>query len=217
MSKFIGEFYDFLSFLEGKNIATKRPPERIDSALYFTIIDVYNHYRDHYVKTKKISQYLIPFKRTAAITLTTGVSALPADCEITREFYDASGKLIPIVEDAFWNHHRNRKVGAPSATNPIARIENSTDPTPIRQIQVYPTSVASGTLLYFKAPAKPKWAYDVVGTRYVYNEGASTDIDFSILLYPDLINRVLASIGVNLRENQVVQFTQAFKAEEQIK
>lgn len=217
MAKFISEFYDLVSFIEGKPIASKRPPEQVDSALYFVIVDVFNHYIDHYVKTKKISHYLTPFKKIAPITFASGASTLPPDYELHREFYGPTGNRVPLVEDAFWDYESNRKVGPRNSNNPIARIENSTDPTPIRQIQIFPTSVASGSLLYFRTPTKPKWAYTAVGSKYVYDDASSIDMDFRIQLYPDLINRVLSIIGVNLREGQLVQMMQAFKMEEQIK
>lgn len=223
---FIQEFYEFLFFLEGQNIASRRPPEQIDKALYFVSNDIYMKYFDHYAKTKKVSTFLDQFKRRKNIPISNGIGTLPGDYAIYREVYKmapiATGETagavkIDVVDDNFWNHRRNRKVGPASLSRPIARIDFTKESTPAKVIELYPTTVTSIELQYFKTLSKPKYAYTLSGTRYVFHEGNSVDIEFSPLVYPDLLNRVLQVVGVNLRENQLVQYTEMFKSQEQRK
>jgi hypothetical protein len=226
MAKSIQEFYSFLSFLEGKNIATKRAPEQVDSVVYFCTTELFGKYLDHYVKTKKVAKFMEEFKRSKDITLTSGKGDLPPDYAIYREIYkmtplaegeSASSIKVEIVEDAFWSYRRNRTVGPASLTRPIARIEFTKDEPPVKKLEVFPASVTSVELLYFKNPVKPKYAYTTVGTKYVYDDDNSVDLEFSMLAYPDLLYRVLSGVGVNLRENQLVQFMELYKSQEQRK
>lgn len=220
MAKFIKEFYDFMSFLEGKNIATKRPPERIDAAVYFVTVDVFNHYLDHYVKNRKISAFLENFKRRKDIPLTGGKGDLPADYAYPRVIFKADGKTrIDLIEDAFWTNRANRTIGGPSDNRPIARIDFTKDPTPVKKLEVLPTTLTTCELNYFKTPTKPKYAYTIPEgtTRYDYDDTNSVDMEVSIMLYPDMIHRVLSAIGVNLRESQLFQYMEVYKSQEQRK
>lgn len=218
MAKFIQEFYTFLSFVEGNHIASQRPPEKIDSALYFTVLDTYNKWIDHYGKTKKIDSFLTPFKRQREITLTAGSGTLPGDYAHHRVLYKEDGTTkIDLVLDDKWAYRVNRKIGPVSADRPIARVEFNTAVPPVQKLEVLPLSLTKCKLLYFKMPDRPKYAYTVVGNRYVYNDAESVDIEFSPLLYPDLLHRVLSVIGVNLREGQLVQAMELFKSQEQRK
>lgn len=218
MAKFIQEFYGFLSFIEGKDIASERPPEEIDQAVYLVIVDEFNKWLDHYVKTKKVSAILENFKRRKDISLTAGKGTLPPDYAIWRVLYKDDGKTrIDVVEDLYWNDRATRSLGKISETRPIARIDFSKDVAPVKQLEVLPSTLTVCELLYFKAPAHPKYAYTIEGTRYVYDDVNSVDIEFSLLNYPNLVISVSQLIGIHIRENQLFQYMQVLKSEEQRK
>lgn len=226
MAKFIEEFYGFLSFMEGNNIASRRPPEQVDKAMYFVTIEQYGKVLDHYVKTKKVARFMEEFKRAKDITLSSGLGDLPGDYGIHRELYKMTpletGEVartvrVEVIEDAFWNYRINRKVGSATTKRPIARIEYTKADVPVKKLEVIPSTITSVEMLYFKTPAKPKYAYTLEGTKYVYNEADSVDLEFSFLSYPDLLYRVLSVIGVNLREDQMVRMMELYKQQEQRK
>jgi len=122
MAKFIKDVHDLVNFLAGKSIATQQPPERIDAVLYEVVLDLFNTYYDHYVKTQKIDDYLLPFKRTAIITVIFHYGILPPDYQHARGLTTMGRRNIDIVPDKFWYGRFNSKVAPPSETNPIARI-----------------------------------------------------------------------------------------------
>lgn len=218
MAKFIQEFYSFLSFCEGKDITSKRPPEKIDEALYFVIVDEFDKWLDHYVKTKKISEILGNFKRRQDVALTSGVGTLPPDYILYRVLYKADGKTrIDVVEDLYWADRLNRSIGKVSESNPVARIDFSKGETPAKVLEVYPTTLTTCELNYFKKPTKPKYAYTIEGTKYVYNDLDSEDIEFSLMNYPNLLYKVGQMVSINIRENQFYQFMQAGINQEQRK
>jgi len=72
-------------------------------------------------------------------------------------------------------------------------------------------------LEYFKAPAKPLYAYTPVGSRYEYDDAASVDIEFSHLLFNDIKKRVLSGLGINLRDRDLTIYSEQSKANDQMK
>ncbi|MGC3945360.1 MAG: hypothetical protein QM762_12740 [Chryseolinea sp.] len=215
MAKFIKDIHDLVNFLAGKNIANQQPPERIDRVLYEVSIDLFNGYYDHYVKTQKISDYLLPFKRTKTLTVTNGVGDLPADYQHARALRTEGGKQIDLVEDKFWSGRLNSKV-APPAVSPIARIEVPESDATKRILQVVPHQ-AKVVLEYFKAPAKPVYVYTKEGTRYVYDDTTSVDIEWSPLLFNDIKKRVCSGLGINLRDRDLTLYSENLKNNDQLK
>lgn len=215
MAKFIKDIHDLVNFLAGKNIATKQPPEKVDMVLYEVVVDLFNGYYDNYVKTQKISDYLLPFKRTKTIAVTANFGALPADYQHTRAIRTLTGGKVDLVEDKFWDGRKNSKVAPPSATNVIAKIEVPEADVTLRIIEVWPSQDV--IMEYFKAPAKPKYAFTLSGSRYVYDDLNSVDVEFSLLLYNDIKKRVLSGMGINLRDRDLTIYSEQAKATEQMK
>lgn len=215
MAKFIEDIHNLVNFLAGKNIATKQPPEKIDLVLHEVLIDIFNGYYDNYVKTQKIHDYLLPFFRTKTITVVNNIGDLPADYQHKRALRTTAGVKIDLIADKFWDGRRRSKVAPPSATNPIARIDVPESDATKRIIEVWPSS--NVFLEYFKAPDKPKYAYDIVSTRYIYNEAASVDVEFSRLLYNDIKSKTLSGLGINLRDRDMTIYSEQAKAQVQMK
>jgi len=204
MAKFIKDIHDLVDFLAGKNLANKQPPEKIDQVLYEVVIDLFNENYKVYVKTQEISDFLLAFKRIKRVTATGNVATLPGDYQHMRAIRTVAGGKVDLVEDKFWDGRKNSRVAPPSQTNPIARIEVPEADPAGRMIEMYPGQDL--VLEYFKTPVKPVYAYDIQGTRYVYNDAASVDVDFGPLLFPEIKTRVLSQLGVNLRDRDLTQY-----------
>jgi hypothetical protein len=215
---FIQKIHTLFALLEGKNLATTRPPEEIDAALEMVLQDLFNKYLDHYVKTKKIETYLLPFKKIGEITLNnSGSGDLPGDYALYEQVWltDRTTKVTMIPND-FWHSRRNRKLGAPSATTPIAKLEVLGASVP--SITVYPVPADKKVSMdYFKKIATPRYGYTISGTRYVFDESTSVDVEFPQGLYPDIMNRLLQSFGITLREGQLFEMMERAKMTEQAK
>jgi hypothetical protein len=216
MALLIEKIHNVIADFQGKSVATKHPPERVDRVINLHVVEVYNKYLDHYVKTGKISDYLLAFKREKEINLTGGKGDLPADYAHYRHVYTMSGKKVDVVEDKFWNDRANRNLGGPSALRPICRLENIEEGN-ARKIIVLPSSSTKVKLEYFKYPTDAKYGYTKEATRYVFDEDTSIDLELPLGLYPDIINRILNSLGIVLREGQLIQVTEVLKSQEQIK
>jgi hypothetical protein len=204
-------------FLAGKVSATKFPPEEIDLVLNYVVIELYNQYYDHYVKTQKISDYMIPFKREKLITLDdNGLATLPGDYEHVRAVGTESGLPVEVLEDINWYQIINSAVGSPSGDNFICRIVNPEAVTIVTKIEVKP--ITDKILFsYFIGPVVASYAYTISGSRYVYDDANSVDIQFGRSLLPEIIKRVASGLGMNLRDQQLVQYFELQKSQDQIK
>lgn len=212
MEKFIDDLHSLFDFLNGKNIAGKYAPDKIDLTLWEVSIQLFNKYYDHYVQTGEVSRFLDPFKKAdEALNLNSGIGVLPIDFEHKRLILSDQDKIVELVEDIHWGYRLNRKIGPPSTERPICRIEEISGSL---KIEVKPTTVPSLKFYYFKAPVKPVWAFTTSGNRYVYDDGNSVDIEWSKLLFTEITNRVLNRFGINLREKELVQYMELAKRDE---
>jgi hypothetical protein len=64
-------------------------------------------------------------------------------------------------------------------------------------------------------PIRPVYAYTVSGDDYIYNDSGSTDIEFDPLWHDTIVNRVLANLGINSRDLQVLGYSDKEKATEE--
>lgn len=214
MAKFIQDIHDLFGLLAGKNIATQQPPERIDKVLHEVIIGIFNDHYDHYVKNQKISDFLLPFKRQKLMTLTAGKDNLPTDYGHLRSVTLENGTKVSVIEDKFWPYRATRKVSPPSATDPICRIENQEADPFTAKIEVLPANTAKVVFYYFKTPRKAVYAYTKVVNRYVYDDANSVDVEFGYLLFPQIALKVLSRFGINLREQQLINYAEQMKTQE---
>lgn len=215
--KLIKDVYDLVFFLAGKNVATKYAPERIDTVFYEVIIAEFNEFYDHYVKTQKISDFLLPYKRLKITNLTGGIATLPEDYAFTRIVTLPDGTQIDLIEDKFWAKRIKRRVGPVSATRPICRIDDTGEVMPTKVLKVLPNDTVQVYHEYFKTPARPVYAYNVDENRYVYDDATSTDVEFGPMMLPNLQLKLLGRLGFNLRTQDIVNFSEQMRQKENTK
>jgi len=117
---------------------------------------------------------------------------------------NAQGKKIDIeeVNKSEINKHINSNMIAPTFTYPIyEKIGES--------FRIYPqlTSGYSAELFFLRKPKNPNWTYINVNGNPVYNASASDLQNFELhpSNYVPLIMKILGYMGLNLREEQVIQ------------
>jgi signal-transduction protein with cAMP-binding, CBS, and nucleotidyltransferase domain len=216
MGKVIADLHELYGVLAGKNVASKPSPEKFDAVVYEIVISVFNQNIELYEKTQQISDYLKNFKKKKAVTITSGFGELPSDYAHPRYISTAQGKKVDIVGDKFWSGRVNSKLAAPTTDNPICKVEHNGEEGAQSKVGIIvsPTNTQSLMLYYFKKPTKPRWAYTITGDRYVYDEANTVDVDFDILLFPNLVMGILSRFGINLREQQVIQYAEQARAME---
>ena len=61
-------------------------------------------------------------------------------------------------------------------------------------------------MTYIQEPSAPNWAYNTLNNIEVYNSSSSTQITLPESTHKEVIHRILAYVGVTLREKDVVEF-----------
>jgi len=100
----------------------------------------------------------------------------------------------------------------PSSTFPIYEKEGNV-------IIVYPTTTTHLNVRYVRKPLDPKWTYTIVSGTELYNNSATDFQDFELhpSEYYNITIEMLSSFGVNLREIDIVQYSQGLKSEQDMK
>jgi|TARA_R110000796_G_scaffold16600_4_gene51704 hypothetical protein len=116
-------------------------------------------------------------------------------------------------------------ISKPTDQNPVALVAN--------QIEVFPnvnTSISSVILRYYKLPqglvpttqarsvSQPTFGYSTaVSGVEIYDPALSIDFELPEILFPDLVMEIGSLAGVNLRDSQVVQYSESQITQEAIK
>ena len=74
--------------------------------------------------------------------------------------------------------------------------------------QLYPQSVQTGFYNYLRRPATPIYGYTQVGRAITYNAATSVQLEWGDNYIDNIISRALAYMGLNMSENEIIQFSQ---------
>jgi len=108
---------------------------------------------------------------------------------------------IKPVDDSELNKLLSSSIVAPTLEFPIlAFFEDG--------IQYYPKTLSSAELTYLHRPTVPFWDSTLVDDRPVYSPGGSTDLEWSEQVFNEIAVRILAFVGVNLREAELTQYSE---------
>jgi hypothetical protein len=109
---------------------------------------------------------------------------------------------IERVEAYMVNNLANTMMMTSSATFPTYTQE-------INSIYVYPATIqADVKCTYIRYPYDPKWTYTTVAGDAVFNQSANDYQDFEVSMHmmPKLIVKILKYCGVDIREQEIVQY-----------
>lgn len=152
---------------------------------------------------EKISNNLRPFLKPVVLQVNaSGQGVRPTDFVQTssiRYNYGTKQVEVKFVRDNNLDEYLNSDLLAPSKAYPIYAIYDN-------YLQFYPKDLVRVNFTYLRMPATPVWGYTVVNGRPVYDPATSTDIDFPEDNLNEVVSRIVALFGINLRENQVQQY-----------
>jgi hypothetical protein len=165
-------------------------------------------------RVKQANEDLSYFSKLSTISLTTGVGDKPSDLArvISIITTDATAKNVEIVYDEEKIDYILRStLSAPSTSFPVALVSSD--------IQVFPTSIASVKMRYYKQPEglsvttgarvaqQPKFGYTVVAGKEVYSAANSVDFELPEHYFAELVVEIAKLIGVNLRDQDVYAYS----------
>jgi hypothetical protein len=116
-----------------------------------------------------------------------------------------SERIVEMIDESEYITRRNTTLKAISNLYPVFRIRDS-------YIYIHPKEIGYSDFTYLKYPSQ---AVVVVTTNEegeeVYDEGASTELEWNDLAKLDIIASMLSSIGLNLRANEIIQVAESIK------
>lgn len=154
-------------------------------------------------------QRIEDFSKTATLTFSTPNFVLPADLYLIKEngiVYNGVA-VIQEVEGTYATYLAG-SLGSASASFPIYTYVGN------GLIKVLPASIVTGvTCDYVRTLADPKWTYTEVGGVPLFNPSAVDYQDFELHVseFNNITIRILSYLGVNIRDEQVVQYAEILK------
>jgi len=164
-------------------------------------------------RVKQANEDLSYFSKKATISLTAGVGDKPSDLARIISIFttDATAKNLELIYDEEKLEYILRStLSAPTTTYPIALVADD--------INVFPTSIASVYMRYYKIPqglvpstgarttSSPRFGYTVVAGKEVYDVANSVDFELPEHYFAELVVEIAKLIGVNLRDTDVYAY-----------
>lgn len=211
----IKECVDFINFWIRKERGAFYTIEESVEVIDRGQIAYYNDIIPKYAVSQIIKDTLSPFKVKYNFTTTTtanGVITIPnsayldlLDVEI-KFTSDGRNVYYPIkmINEDERGDRLNSQIDPPLITAPVGEMIG------IRQIQLYPSvDLYTGTVSYMRRPIKPYYNYSIVGGRVIdYNPIGSIQLEWRDTDINAILLKALASIGINLSDQEVSQFAE---------
>lgn len=171
--------------------------------------------------TKRLEEDLSTFVKRSTISRVGGVFAKPSDLARVISATSSGTSLlgattkvnIPFEYDTLkLDYILSSDLSIPTVNAPIAAL--------LSDIEVYPTSINSIVLTYYKQPqglvpssgaktvAMPRFGYTVVAGKELYSATNSVDFELPEHYFADLVVEIAKLIGVNLRDTDVYAYAE---------
>jgi hypothetical protein len=234
----INDIHKFIKFLKNQGQNIYHTPEQIDDAINRASLDLFRQEEKRFEEKQQVTDTIRPFKKLYEPALdSSGVYALPSDyvrmtnlegvvsdsvlespyeddwqyCDI--DLNDDTAVVDPVdvdveidlVEDSAWVSRKRDKVAPYNEEYPIARLAGG-------NLEVLPKTVKP-KMYYLKYPTKAVWAYTISGDgrSFVFDEGSSTDLDWTEISHNEIIEKTMGYLGIALNDQMLVQYEQLQK------
>lgn len=216
----IYEICQFLNFYVQKQRGTyfsfDELCEALDRAQMALYSDLYASYGTSQRSQDALSPFLSEYPFTP-LTTVSGVIVLPSNSNYLNLLsiyitYTATGhgtqyKGIDIVNKDEKVARLQSQVKPNTTTSPFGEIIAP------RFFRVWPQAGYTGTVVYFRRPAKPYLAYTLISGRVPYYDAVnSVQLEWEETFIDDIMIKTLESLGVNMGDDKTLQFA-AMKSE----
>lgn len=209
------EAYDHLNFWINKYIGVYYTPEELDAITDRGQLSLFSDLQPKYATSQNAKDALAPFRRSWSFTpaqTISGVIPVPSDLNYLSLLaiyvnYDISGITryagVTMVNEDEIPDRLNSQIDPVTVTSPIGE---QLFPGFFR---IYPTSGYTGVITFFRRPAKPNFVYTTISGRViVYDDAASTQLEWPENFQNAVLLKALESAGINLTDQEVQQFAQ---------
>jgi len=108
---------------------------------------------------------------------------------------------VEILREVQLSERRGNYTKRPSTQNPCGVVRSD-------GIYIYPATIVTVDFYYFRWPAEPTFAYIVGDGFLTYDPVNSTEFEWPVDEHITLTRMILQYIGVNLREGDIMQYSQ---------
>jgi len=207
MAKLIKSIHDMVHYVADKRHAAIQRSAEIDLAVFETSVTLWNELIEQYERTKHIAAQLKPFVLNTTTAGHSGTSlTLDATVHLVLSARNASSNAdIELVKHHEWNERLSDVIDPISTTNIVAKQQStalilSHDPG------------AEISYDYIKKPTIPEYVVDGTGA---YDDAASTDVEWGVDMFSRLANGTLSKLGINLRSQEIVQYSEMLKSKKE--
>lgn len=216
MSKNINEFKEFVEFCankvqSGNSVDTDQFNELANRAQ----MQLFEQDFNTFLQTKSVSEYLKTFLKNTSILINTfGEGNYPSDFQhvssMRSYFVPTKGNAYEVEvkeeSNADWGKLQASQLFKATKRWPKYSEFGS-------NLRFLPRDLGVAQLDYFKTPVKPIWGFTVVSNDPVYNPSTSTDFEWDDFSTNQVAAMYLALIGVNLKDGELAQFAEMYKAQ----
>lgn len=207
----ISDIHNFIDFIIMKERGAFITPEEIDEALDAGQLTQFAIYFAPYGQNQTIHDALRPFRIYYPFTSASdGSVTFPSDYlhMLGSPFtvYGSTIYSVNFVNEDEWVNAVRSQLRPNTLGNPIAR-DTSTG------FALNPQQQQIGFFTYLKRPAIPVYGYTQVGRVITYDPLTSTQLEWSDIYINAIIGQALKYLGVNLTEEQILQYGDQMSAE----
>jgi len=222
------DIYSLIEFIGNKNFSGNIiTPDRFNELIKVVNIDLFRKKhglpeeyqpgrpipREHADITLKNTDDLRAFKvHISGRAVSSGIMVLPPDYAHRETLvYNFSKTIntvatilprpIEILREAEFASREGNYTKRPTIQNPIAVLRND-------GFHIRPATITVVDFAYYRWPVEPEFSY-VLGDGFItYDAANSVETEFPKDEYFTLAKMVLSLVGVNLRENELVQYSE---------
>lgn len=207
------QVYDLLDFFINKEQGVYYTYAQKDLIVDAAQMSLFNDYFEVYLKSQRIDDALAPFYKKFIFTLSTTPGGL---ITVPDDYFHASAIQVVLQDGNGVNKTRaaikispdelagrlNSQIFPPTTLDPIYITTQNWNP------QLFPQQPTAGYMYYIARPAAPFFDYTTTGRKINYNQAGSTQLEWSSKDILSIILKTLKAIGINQREQDVMNWSQ---------
>lgn len=174
--------------------------------------------RQAYAVSQKIIDDLRPFIKTGSLTIDAeGKGKYPTDY-----VHVSAVRYMFITQDECGDPKAVEKTVTELEDNQVAEISSHSLRFPTKEypyytfysdhIQFFPNDLNTVKFNYLKYPEQAVWGFEIENDVAVYNPDTSTQLPWPKITHNDIARMILSYEGINLREQQLIQYVETIKA-----
>lgn len=207
------ELYNLINFYVNKAQGGWYSPGELDLIVDRAQITLFNRYYTVYATSQRLVDALGPFKTEIIFTtLDNGLVATSTEYMNLLSIYTlvqdvdnvTRPKPVKIILEDELPIRLNSQVCPVTVSSPVAVMLAG------NVVQLYPVQVHTGRLTYLRRPRAPFFSYSLVSGRVIaYDPDTSTQLQWSEKEYKSIALIALEELGINLSEQEIVQWSAA--------